>query len=78
MQAIMRDRGEDMALPKQIVVHVVAAVLVVGTPLATSRAQAADSPEVRLQVWQVAPERGDYPADAECLHTGTRESLCGS
>ena len=64
-----------MALAKQIVVHVVAAVLVVGTPLATSWAQTADSPEVRLHVWQAALERGDYQAYVECQYTGTRESL---
>ena len=74
----MRGHGEDMALAKQILLHVVSAVLVVGAPLAACQAQTADSPELRLQVWQAALERGDYPADAECLHTGTRESLRGS
>ena len=73
MRAIMKGHGEDMTLAKQILVRVVSAALVVGAPLAASQAQTADSPEVRLQMWQAALERGDYPAYVECLHTGTRE-----
>ena len=62
-----------MGIAKQIVVRVVAAVLLIGVPAATSWAQDADSPAARLEAWQAALERSDYPAYVECLHTGARE-----
>ena len=62
-----------MAFAKQVFVQVMTVFLVVGAPLAISRAETADSPEERLQVWLAALDGGDYPAYLECLHTGTRE-----
>ena len=62
-----------MSLMNRILVLLVSTVIVSAAPLSTAWAQTADSPELRLRLWEAALERDDYSAYRLCLHAGTRE-----
>lgn len=61
-----------MSVAKQIVLPAVLVLALGAGGLDAARAQAADSPQQVLQLWQAALEGRDYPAYVACLHTGAR------